>query len=72
MKVTKFKEELKNLQAQQLVEKLEELRKELFSLQLSVKTSHVKNYARFKQLRKDIARVMTFMNEKSKSVALEK
>ena len=72
MKVTKFKEELKNLHAQQLQEKLEELRRELFSLRLSTQTAHVKNYARFKQLRKDIARVMTFMKQKDQSIAVEK
>ncbi len=72
MKVTKFKEELKNLHAQQLQEKLEELKRELFSLRLSTQTSHVKNHARFGQLRKDIARVKTFMNQQSKSVAVEK
>ena len=72
MKVTKFKEELRNLPAQQLQEKLDELRRELFSLRLSTQTAHVKNYAKFKQLRKDIARVMTFMNQKSTSVAVGK
>ncbi len=72
MKVTKFKEELRNLSAQQLKEKCEELNRELFSLRLSTQTAHVKNYAKFKQLRKDIARVMTIMNEKNTPIAVEK
>ncbi len=73
MKVTKFKEELKNLPAQQLQEKLEELRRELFSLRLSTQTAHVKNHAKFKELRKNIARILTSMNEKNKSsLAVEK
>lgn len=71
MKVTKFKEELRNMPAQQLHEKLEELNRELFSLGLSTKTAHVKNYAKFGQLRKDIARIKTIMNE-NKLSAVEK
>jgi large subunit ribosomal protein L29 len=72
MKVTKFKEELKKLSTQQLQEKVDELRRELFSLRLSTQTAHVQNYAKFKQLRKDIARVMTFVNQKDKSIVAEK
>lgn len=69
MKVTKFKEELVGLSTDQLREKLELLRRELFSLRLNAQTSHVKNNAQFKQLRKDIARVLTFINQKNQTVA---
>ena len=68
MKVTKFKEELANLSVAQLREKLEHLRGDLFGLKLNAKTSHVKNYAQFKLLRKDIARVMTFINQKDQQI----
>lgn len=64
MKVTKFKEELKQLSPEQLREKAEQLKQKLFSLRLSAQTSHVKNYAEFKQLRRDIARVLTFIDQK--------
>lgn len=64
MKVTKIKQEFKQLDSKQLQEKLENLRRELFSIRLNAKTSHVKDYSQFKQLRKDIARVLTFMKQK--------
>lgn len=63
MKVTKFKDELKQLNAQQLAERLEQLRQKLFGLRLNAQTSHVKDYAQFRQLRRDIARVLTFMQK---------
>jgi large subunit ribosomal protein L29 len=68
MKVTKFKEELAQLSIAQLQEKLEHLRRDLFGLKLNARTSHVKNHAQFKQIRKDIARVMTFMNQKDQTI----
>jgi large subunit ribosomal protein L29 len=70
MKVTKFKEELKNLSMQQLQEKLDELQRTLFSLRLSKRTGHVKDYAQFQKVRKNIARVMTFMTQKNQSAAV--
>ena len=63
MKVTKFKEELAQLSVAQLQEKLENLRADLFGLKLNARTSHVKNHAQFQQIRKNIARVMTFINQ---------
>lgn len=63
MKVTKIKDELKKMDTLQLQEKLEQLRGQLFTLKLNAKTSHVKNYAEFKQLRQSIARVLTFMKQ---------
>ena len=59
MKVTEFKNALEHMDAQQLKEKLDSLRHELFGLRLSVSTAHVKDHAQFKQLRKNIARVLT-------------
>lgn len=64
MKVTNLKEELKKLDSKQLQEKLENLRRELFSVRLNAQTSHVKDNSQFKQFRKDIARVLTFMKQK--------
>ncbi len=63
MKVTKIKDELKKMDTQQLREKLEQLRGQLFTLKLNAKTSHVKNHAEFKQLKQNIARVLTFMKQ---------
>lgn len=65
MKVTKFKDELQQLDIPQLREKLEQLRRELFGLRLSAVTAHVKDYAQFSTLRKNIARVLTFIRQKA-------
>ena len=64
MKITKFKEEINGLTSEQLLQKSHELRKELFSLGLNAKTSHVKDYSQFKKLRKNIARVSTLLAQK--------
>ena len=72
MKVTTFKNELKKLNAQQLQEKFDQLKRELFSLRLNAQTAHIKNHAQFKQLRKNIARVKTFMNQQEQSAAATK
>lgn len=69
MKVTKFKQELAKLDSKQLEEKLDQLNRELFGLRLNAQTGHVKNNAQFKQLRKDIARVKTFINQSNKAVS---
>ena len=67
MKVTEFKNALEPMNLQQLQEKLDSLRHELFSLRLSVSTSHVKDHAQFKLLRKNIARVLTRMQQNKKT-----
>ncbi len=68
MKVTKFKDELKKMDVKQLQEKLDQLRRDLFSLRLNAQTSHVKNHAQFTQLRRDIARVLIFIHQKDLQV----
>jgi ribosomal protein L29 len=65
MKVTKLSDEFKQMHIEQLQEKLEQLRGELFALRLKAKTSHIKNHAEFKFLRGNIARILTFMREKN-------
>lgn len=67
MKVNTFKQELKKKNISQLQEKLDVLRRDLFSLQLSAQTAHVKDHAKFKKLRKDIARVLTFIRQNDQS-----
>ena len=71
MKSTELKKSLEQMSVLQLQEKLDTFRSELFSLRLSVSTAHVKNYAQFGQLRKDIARVLTLMRQKNKNVETE-
>lgn len=64
MKETKFKDELKQLDATGLKAKLDAVRRELFNVQLNATTAHVKDYSQFKKLKKDIARVLTFVRQK--------
>jgi len=61
---SQLSQELRNLSLQELAQKIDELRRESFSLQLTARTSHVKNYAQFKILRRDVARALTIFNEK--------
>lgn len=64
MKVNTFKDELTHMSEIDLKEKLENLRREFFSLKLNASTTHVKDYSLFKKLRKDIARGLTVLRQK--------
>lgn len=55
---------LHDLTVEQLLERADTLRRDLFSLRLSSKTSHVKDISQFKKLRKDIARALTVLQQK--------
>lgn len=57
-------EELMELSSEDLKEKIEEWRRELFGLRLNATTAHVKDYSQFKKLRKNIARGLTFLEQK--------
>lgn len=46
------------------MERSETLRRDLFSLKLSSKTSHVKDVSQFSKLRKEIARTLTVLHQK--------
>lgn len=63
MKVTKFKEELKKLTAQELKEKLDAMRREFFGMKLNSTTAPIKDYSLISKLKKDIARVSTYMRQ---------
>lgn len=64
MKVDKFKQELGQMSDAELHGKLEDVRRELFSLRLNSSTAHIKDYSLFKKLRKDVARILTFLRKK--------
>ena len=59
------KDELKNMDIKVLEEKLSELRKEALMLRLNSATTHVKDYSQFLKIRRDIARVLTFISQQS-------
>lgn len=64
MKINKTKDELQQMNVAQLHEKLDVIRRNLFSLRLGALTAHIKDNSQFKKLRADIARVMTYINQK--------
>ena len=48
-----------------LKEAVDNLRLELFTLRLRMRTAHIKDYSQFKKLRKDIARALTIVHQKN-------
>jgi large subunit ribosomal protein L29 len=56
--------ELKNLSTEDLVQKEKSFKKELFELNFKRRMGNVEKPARFKQLRRDIARVLTIIKER--------
>ncbi|MFQ5579838.1 MAG: 50S ribosomal protein L29 [Nitrospiria bacterium] len=52
--------ELRDLTKEDLVDREKSLRKELFNLRFQAVSGHVENPCRIKEVRRDIARVMTF------------
>lgn len=71
MKITKEKAELKSMDLQELAVRVEGLRRELFGIKLSAAASHVKDYSRYKKLRAQIARVLTYVQIKKSSQAFK-
>ena len=67
MKVTKEREDLKNMDPAELNKKINALRRELFSLRLNAATAHVKDYSQFGKLRRQIARAETELTSRSKA-----
>ena len=65
MKATKFNEELKKMSADELNAKLKELREELFTLRFQHAINQLENPHKIADVKKDIARVKTILNEKN-------
>ncbi|HHV78052.1 MAG TPA: 50S ribosomal protein L29 [Firmicutes bacterium] len=56
--------ELRELSSVDLAAKLKSLKEELFNLRFQMATGHLENPARIREVRHDIARVLTVMREK--------
>jgi len=56
--------EVRELSAEQLEKKLAELKEELFNLRFQLAVNQLENTNRISDVKHDIARVMTVMNEK--------
>ncbi len=56
--------ELRELSTEELEQKVAELRQELFNLKMQHSTGQLENPMRLKQLRRDIARILTVLRER--------
>ena len=62
-------QELRNKTPDQLRDDLAQLKKEAFNLRFQQATGQMENTARMKTVRRDVARVMTVLNEKAADAA---
>ena len=69
MKNSKYIEELRTKSVAELSEDLVAAKKELFNLRFQNATNQLDNTSRIKEVRKNIARIQTFISEKSKAEA---
>lgn len=65
--MNKDREALKDLNQQELNTKIDELRRECFTLKLNAATAHIKDYSQFKKLKRNIACALTYLNKKKQS-----
>lgn len=61
--------ELREKTPDQLRDMLTDLKKEAFNLRFQAATSQMENTSRVRVVRRDVARVMTILNEKAASAA---
>ena len=59
-------QDLRNLSSQELIDKEKVFKKELFALNFQRKMGQVEKPARFRILKKDIARILTILKEREK------
>ncbi len=57
--------EIKEMTSEQLNNKLKELKEELFNLRFQLAINQLENTNRIGEVKKDIARVMTVLNDKN-------
>ena len=65
MKTTKFVKDLRAMSAEELNAKLKELKGELFNLRFQHAINQLENPHKIADVKKDIARVKTILNEKN-------
>lgn len=69
MKTKKYVEDLNTKSAAELNQELVAAKKELFNLRFQNATNQLDNTSRIKEVRKNIARIQTVINVKSKAEA---
>jgi ribosomal protein L29 len=63
------KNRLKQLDTKELVEEVEKLRRNLFSLRLAIVSSPTKDHSQFKKLRRSVAMALTLLRQKQQELA---
>jgi large subunit ribosomal protein L29 len=63
--------ELRNFSVEELIEKEEDFKGEIFNLKIQMATGKIENPSRLKSLRRDVARVKTIIKEKKAENTLE-
>jgi large subunit ribosomal protein L29 len=61
--------EIRELTKDELLQKLEDLREELFNLRMRNATNNLENPKRIREIKKDIARINTIITEKERQVS---
>ncbi len=56
-------DEIRNMKPEERLKKLEELRMELIKLRMQAKVGLLKDTAKIRNIKRDIARILTIMNE---------
>lgn len=64
MKTSQLRKELEKHSKDKLLKVLNDYQRELFSLNFNAATTHIKDYSQFKKSRKNIARVLTVLQQK--------
>lgn len=59
--------DLREMKAEELTEALAEAKEELFNLRFQLATNQLDNTARFRAVKKDIARIQTIMAERARA-----
>ncbi len=63
--------ELRNFSVEELIEKENDFKSEMFNLKIQMATGKIENPSRLRVLRRDIARVKTILNEKKTESKVE-
>ena len=72
MKVNEARQEFRKLTDEELVAKIKEAKKELFDLRLQQSTGSLEKPAKIHELRKNVARMKTILNERKNENGGEK
>lgn len=64
-------DELRELSSEDLAERLQEFKEEFFNLRFQNATGQLENFAQIKQVKRDIARINTLVQERALGIEVE-